>query len=99
MKPVRRTALQGEAIGDGEAIQGLGKGLDRSRYGGTRKGEPSQVRASQKTEGNQARGDGCGSLRRMPQPRRGGTVRREADAINLKITRGMTTKPIAERTS
>jgi hypothetical protein len=69
MKPVRRTALQGEAIGDGEAIQGLGKGLDRSRYGGTRKGEPSQVRASQKTEGY------------------------------LKITRGMTTTPIAERTS
>ena len=57
MKPVRRTALQGEAIGDGEAIQGLGKGLDRSRYGGTRKGEPSQVRASQKTKGNQARGN------------------------------------------
>ena len=45
MKPVRRTALQGEAIGDGEAIQGLGKGLDRlqslqpertSRAGGER---------------------------------------------------------------
>jgi hypothetical protein len=36
MKPVRRTAIQGEAIGDGEAIQGLGKGLDRSRNGGTR---------------------------------------------------------------
>ena len=37
MKPVRRTALQGEAIGDGEAIQGLGKGLDRSRECGTRR--------------------------------------------------------------
>jgi hypothetical protein len=34
----------------GEAIQGLGTGLDRSRKGGTRKGEANMVRASHKTE-------------------------------------------------
>ena len=62
MKPVRRTALQGEAIGDGEGIQGLGKGLDRSRKAGTREGVPSMVRASQKTEGNQAPGKERGRL-------------------------------------
>ena len=80
MKPVRRTALQGEAIGDGEAIQVLGKGLDRSRKGGTRKGEPRMVRAST---------NGCCSLRRMPQPRRGGNARRTpkepADSTGIRV--------------
>ncbi len=80
MKPVRRTALQGEAIGDGEAIQVLGKGLDRSRKGGIRTGEPRMVRAST---------NGRGSLRRMPQPRRGGNVRRTpkepADSTGIRV--------------
>ncbi|MEY2907223.1 MAG: hypothetical protein RLZZ408_1694 [Verrucomicrobiota bacterium] len=51
MRSERRTALQGEAI------QGLGKALDRSLKCGARKGGPSLVRASQKPEGNQARGN------------------------------------------
>ena len=80
-------------------MQVLGKGLDRSRNGGTRKGEPSLVRASQKTEATKPEETGavaCGPCRSLEEVAPSAET---PDAINLKITRGMTTTPIAERNS